>query len=87
MAFLVAILAFFSYYFSLGFGVRNVRYTAFSYEYAEALLPKGEAYRALSWFNTYAFSTNFFLTFNYARGLDESSYNHTVSLKLGVNVE
>ncbi len=70
-----------------GYAVSDKWYSGISYDYAGANIADGESYKALSWFNSYAFTEQFFVTLNYAHGLDDFSYDHTLSLKLGVTFE
>jgi predicted porin len=62
-------------------------YSALSYDHSGSPYPHDEPYRAISWFNSYAFSKRFFATINYAHGLNDTSPNNTISLKLGVRFE
>jgi hypothetical protein len=73
--------------FSIGSGVAitNKWYSSISYDYSGSRYRDSEDYRAISWFNTYSFSKNFFTTLNYSYGLDDLSYDHTITLKFGVN--
>jgi len=73
--------------FSIGSGVSitNKWYSSLSYDYSGSNFIDSEDYRAISWFNTYSFSKSFFSTLNYSHGLDDLSYDHTISLKFGVN--
>ncbi len=75
--------------FSLGSGyaVNNKWYSSLSYDYSGSQYPDGETYRSLSFFNSYEFSKQFFATLNYSHGLDDISYDHTISLKFGVRFE
>ncbi len=78
---------FHSYSMGSGYALNDKWYTAFSYDYSGSIYSDGEAYRALSWFNSYEFSKQFFATINYAHGLDDLSPDHTLSLKFGVRFE
>jgi len=75
--------------YSLGSGhaFNNKYYSAISYDYSGSNYIGGEAYRSLSWFHSYEFSKQFFVTLNYAYGLDDISYDHTFSLKFGIHFE
>ncbi len=76
-----------SYTIGSGYMINDRWYSAFSYDYSGTQYPGSEAYLALSWFNSYEFSERFFATFNYTYGLDDISYDHTLSLKFGVHFE
>ncbi len=70
-----------------GYAMNDKWYSGISYDYAGANISDGESYKALSWFNSYAFSEQFFITLSYTHALDDFSYDHTLSLKLGVTFE
>ena len=75
--------------FSVGTGISltDAWYSGISYDYSGANSTDIDAYKALSWFNAYNVTKSFFITLNYAHGLDDFSYDHTLSLKLGVHFE
>ena len=75
--------------FSIGSGIAltNSWYSGISYDYSGSNFADTVAYKAVSWFNSYAFSKKYFMTLNYAHGLDDLSYDHTFSLKFGVHFE
>lgn len=70
-----------------GYAISNNLYTSLAYEFSSSIYSDGENYSALSWFNSYNFSEEYFATFNYAYALNELSYDHTFSVKLGVYFE
>ncbi len=70
-----------------GYAMSDRWYSGISYDYSGTNVTDGDSYKALSWFNSYAFSEKLFATVNYAHGLDDFSYDHTISLKLGVYFE
>jgi hypothetical protein len=70
-----------------GYAVTQKWYSALSYNHATAYYPGYDDYRALSWFNSYTLSENVYLTCNYAYALDDLSYDHIISLNLGVHFD
>ena len=77
----------FGYSFGLGYMINSQWYSSLSYQVSESIYTQTDNYQAISLFNSYNFSKDFFATLNYTRGLDDLSYDHTISLKLGVNFE
>jgi len=71
----------------VGYAMSDKWYSGISYDYSGTNIAYGESYKAFSWFNSYSFTEHFFATVNYAHGLDDFSYDHTLSLKLGVTFE
>ena len=78
---------FYSYAIGSGYMLNSKWYSSISYDYSGSNYDDTEAYRSLSWFNSYQFSKRFFTTLNYSYGLDDISYEHSISLKLGVRFE
>jgi hypothetical protein len=78
---------FYSYSLGSGYAINSKWYSALSYDYSGSQYPNTDAYSSLSWFNSYEFNKQFFVTLNYAHGLDDISYDHTISLKFGVHFE
>lgn len=78
---------YYSYSVGSGYAVNRKWYSSLSYDYSGSQYPDGEAYSSLSWFNSYEFTKQFFATLNYSNGLDDISYDHTISLKFGVRFE
>lgn len=72
-----------SYSIGSGYAITNKWYSSLSYEYCNSIHYDVDAYRAISWFNSYNLSKVLFVTINYAHTLDDLSYDHTFSLKLG----
>jgi len=70
-----------------GYTVNPKWYTAISYNYATSYYPGYDAYQALSWFNSYTLSDNIYITCNYAYALDDLSYDHIISVNLGVHFD
>ena len=70
-----------------GYMINANWYSSLSYDYATSIYANTEEYKALSLFNSYSFLDDFFVIFNYTRALDELSYDHTISLKLGVTFD
>ena len=77
----------FGYRVGVGYLPTAQWYTSLTYQYSDSIYPNGEAYQAISLFNSYAFTESFFGTVSYIRGLDELSYPETLSLGLGVTFE
>ncbi|HIO90594.1 MAG TPA: hypothetical protein EYG69_02360 [Campylobacterales bacterium] len=75
--------------FSAGFGYafNSNYYSSLSYDYSGSVYKDSDNYRAISWFNSYEFSKRYFMTINYSKALDDSSYDNTLSLKFGLNFE
>lgn len=71
----------------LGYAFDSRYYSSLSYEYSGSIYKDSEAYRAVSWFHSYEFSKKYFVSINYAKALDNLSYDNTLSLKFGVNFE
>ncbi len=74
---------------SLGSGLSLTEkwYSSISYDYSGSNSEDIDAYQALSWFNRYALTKKFFVVFNYTYGLDELSYDHTLSCEVGAHFE
>ncbi len=70
-----------------GYTLTDNWYSSLSYDFSESNIRSQEDYRAISWYNTYNFSKKYYLSFNYTTGLDDLSYDHTISLRLGVNFD
>ncbi len=77
----------FGYNLGIGYLIGDNFYTEISYQYTQSIYPQEEAYQSLSLFNSYNFSHYFFGTLGYTRGLDVLSYDHSISLRLGVTYE
>jgi len=76
-----------SYSVGSAYAITNSWYSALSYEGSNSIYSGVEDYKAISWFNSYSFSETFFTTLNYSYALDTLSYDHSVSVKLGVSFE
>lgn len=70
-----------------GYAFNPKWYSALSYEYSGSPYPYTQSYKAISWFNSYAFSKRLFATVNYGHGLNDNSPSYTLSMKLGVYFE
>ncbi|CAA6803007.1 MAG: Unknown protein [uncultured Sulfurovum sp.] len=66
------------------YAVNKKYYTALSYDYVQSIYHESEAYKAISFFNQYLISDDFYLNLNYSRSLDENSFKHSIALNLGV---
>ena len=78
---------FHSYSVGTGYTLTDKWYSSFAYNYSGSIYPEDEAYKSVSWFNSYTVSKDFFVTCNYAYTLDDLSYDHTISLNIGVYFE
>ncbi|MBD3791464.1 MAG: hypothetical protein IE918_04830 [Campylobacterales bacterium] len=76
-----------TYSIGSGYALSPNWYSALSYDYSASPYSHTQPYKAISWFNSHAFSKHLFATINYAHGLNDLSPAHTVSLKLGVRFE
>ncbi len=74
-----------SFYLGTGYRISNAWYSALSYNYTNSIYSDGDAEQGIAWFNSYSFSENLFATASYNYALEESSYDHTFSLALGVS--
>ena len=75
------------YSVGLGYMVSENWYSSLSYQQSNSIYEDGEDYQSLSLFNSYNFTDNFFATLDYTKGLDNLSYDQTISLRLGVTFE
>jgi hypothetical protein len=78
---------FYTYSVGSGYALSDKWYSAISYNYAGSIHPEDEAYKAISWFNSYTLSKDFFISCNYAYALADLSYDHTISFNIGVHFE
>jgi len=62
-------------------------YSALSYNYSGSPYPGVKDYKALSWFNSYNFTKDLYITCNYAYTLNNSTAQHILSLNIGVHFE
>ena len=76
-----------SYSLGSGYMLNENWYSSLSYDYASSIYEEGEAYRAISFFNSYSFLEDYFISLNYAYGLDEFSYEHTFGFKVGATFQ
>ncbi len=77
----------FGYNVGIGYMINGNWYSEFNYQYSNSIYQDEKAYQSLSFFNSYGFSEHFFGSLSYTRGLDDLSYDHTISLRLGVTFE
>lgn len=75
------------YSVGIGYMVNDNWYSSLGYQQSNSIYKDGEDYQSVSLFNSYNFTDNFFGTLNYTKGIDELSYDQTVSLRLGVTFE
>jgi hypothetical protein len=76
-----------SYSLGVGYMLNSRWYSSVLYQRANSIYQDNDDYQAVSLFNSYIFNDTFFGILNYSRGLDTLSYDHTISLKLGVTFE
>ena len=62
-------------------------YSSISYDDSDSIYQNTERYKSFSWLNSYSFLDDYFISFNYTYGLDDLSYPHIFSLKLGTTFE
>jgi len=70
-----------------GYALTSAWYSALSYNYVSSYYDGGEYYQSLSWFNAYMLTDWVYLSFNYAYGLNDESYDHTFSFAIGAFFE
>ncbi len=75
---------FHSFSLGTGYAVTNKWYSALSYNYVESIYNGAKNYKAISWFNYYSLPNDFYISCNYARTLNDSSYDHMLSFNIGV---
>lgn len=73
-----------SFSIGTGYALTNSWYTALSYNHTSSIYPNADAEQGLSWFNNYKFTNNIFATASYKYALEDFSYDHTLSLGLGI---
>jgi hypothetical protein len=77
----------FSYTLGVGYTVNAQYYTSLAYENSQSIYENTENYKALVWSNYYAYNDDYFLELDYVHSLDEFSYKHLISFKVGVTFE
>ena len=75
------------YSLGIGYMVNEKWYSSLSYQQSNSIYRDSEDYKSISLFNSYNFSDKFFGTLSYTKGLDDLSYDQTISLRLGVTFE
>ena len=77
--------------FAYGLGIAYLPtanwYSSLSFNQADSIYSNGIPYQSLSWYNSYTMSSDYFIGLNYSYGLDELSFNHTLTLSLGATFE
>lgn len=73
-----------SFYLGTGYLITDSWYSSLSYNHTDSIYSDGDAQNGIAWFNSYSFSDNLFATASYNYALEDSSYDHTFSLALGV---
>jgi hypothetical protein len=76
-----------AYSLGTGYMVNTQWYSSIAYDNSESIYNNAKNYQSLSWLNNYSFLDNYFISVNYIYGLDNLSYPHTFSLKLGATFE
>jgi hypothetical protein len=74
----------YSFSFGTGYALTNEWYSSLSYNAAQSPYINAKTYRGISWFNYYLLPHDFYLSSNYAYTLNDSSYDHSISLNIGV---
>jgi len=77
----------FGYGLGLGYLPIEAWYISLLYQNSTSIYRDTDDYRSISITNSYSFGDKISATLGYTRGLDALSYDHIVSLKLGVNFE
>ncbi len=74
--------------FSIGtsYIVNKSYYLATSYNYTQSAFSSTDDQQSISIFNSYNINKNLFLTFSYTYGIDDLSYDHTLSIGFGLNI-
>ncbi len=75
------------YSLGIGYMLNDAWYSSLTYQNVDSIYEDSENYQSISLFNSYNFSDNFFGTLSYTKGLDDLSYDQTISIRLGVNFE
>jgi len=75
------------YSFGLGYLFNDKWYSSLRYQSSNSIYEDSDEYSSVSLFNSYNFNDDFFGTLSYTKGLDELSYDHVVSVRLGVTFE
>jgi hypothetical protein len=75
--------------FSVGTGrtLTEDWYASISYDFSGASLENSTDYQALSWSNTFALSSKYYVLTNYSYGLSNGASDHTISIQFGVKFE
>jgi len=75
------------YSLGLGYMINEKWYSSLTYQNTDSIYEDSENYQSISFFNSYNFTNNFFGTMSYTKGMDDLSYDQTISIRLGVNFE
>ncbi len=59
-------------------------YTSLSYTYTQSRTPNGDAYQSLSWYHSYQWSRMLYGVLYYTYGVNQSAYDHTVGVSIGI---
>ncbi len=62
-------------------------YSSLSYDFSQKSIKSGKDYKALSWSNTVAITTRYFILTNYSYGLSDGASAHTINIQFGVKFE
>ena len=76
-----------SYSLGVGYMLSEKWYSSLSYQSSNSIYEDGEDYQSLSLYNSYNSSEKLFGSLSYTKGIDELSYDETISLRLGVRFE
>ena len=75
------------YHLGLGYMMTPNWYSRLNYSLSDSIYQDGERYQSLSLLESYSLSDTFMLSLGYTHGIDALSYDHTLSLRLGVTFE
>ena len=77
--------------FAYGLGIAYLPtehwYSSLSFNQADSIYTNGIPYQSLSWYNSYTIKRDYFIGVNYNYGLDELSFDHSLTLSLGATFE
>jgi hypothetical protein len=77
----------FAYSLGLGYMIIDDLYTSMTYQNSQSIYKNSPNYQSISLFNSYNFTDKTFGTLNYTRAIDELSYEHVISIRIGVSFE
>lgn len=75
------------YTVGMGYLINDQWYNAITYQQSQSIYTDSRSYQSITWQNSYQFTDTFFGSIGYIRGIDELSYDHTFTVRLGVSFE